>query len=165
LSLSTDAKAGRRFCSLSVSRKRQLVISSARLGLQHGDVCAQLGVVEQRLAGLCVASGEFARVVEPLAAQADVGDARAFVRQQELRAIPALVLLADQVANGHAHLVEEDFVEMVLAVDGVDRRIVMPGCGRSAGKMPLLLRASVSVRTRANTQSASAQWWSRSSGR
>ena len=28
---STDAKAGRRFCSLSVSRKRQLVISSARV--------------------------------------------------------------------------------------------------------------------------------------
>ena len=98
---------------------------------------------------------EFARVVEPLAAQTDVGDARAFVRQQELRAIPALVLLADQVASRHAHLVEEDFVEMVLAVDGVDRPDRDAGVlGRSAKDAFLLARLGIGARTRANTQSA-----------
>src|SRR3712207_8002906 len=44
---------------------------------------------------------------------ADAGDAGPFIGQQVLGAGPALVLLADQAFHGHAHVVQEDLVDLV----------------------------------------------------
>ncbi len=53
--------------------------------------------------------------------RADAGQARAFVGQQVLGAGPALVFLADEVLHRHADVVEEDLVDLVVAVQGDDR--------------------------------------------
>jgi hypothetical protein len=51
----------------------------------------------------------------------DVGDVGALVAEQVLGVGPALVLLADQVVGRHLHVVEEDLVHLVLAVEHDDR--------------------------------------------
>jgi hypothetical protein len=51
----------------------------------------------------------------------DTGDTRALVCQQRLGIGPALVLLADQVFDRHANVVELHLVQAVVVVDGLDR--------------------------------------------
>ena len=93
-------------------------------------------------------------------ANADAGIAAALVGQQEFRVGPALVFLADQVLHGDFHVVEENIVDLVLAVEHDDRP------DRDAGRFhvdqqernTLLLTASLLVRTRQKIQSA---YWPR----
>ena len=52
---------------------------------------------------------------------ADAGVVGALVAEQKFGVGPALVLLADQVVHRHLHIVEEDVVDLVLAIERDDR--------------------------------------------
>ena len=52
---------------------------------------------------------------------ADAGHAGTLVAEQEFGVGPALVFLADQVFDRHAHVFEKDVVDLVRTVDGDDR--------------------------------------------
>ncbi len=57
----------------------------------------------------------------PLLRLAQPCDAGAFVAEQELRHVPAAVLLVDAVLHRHAHVVEEHLVQVMAVVDRDDR--------------------------------------------
>ncbi|MCY1437633.1 hypothetical protein D9M71_538010 [compost metagenome] len=59
---------------------------------------------------------------------ADTGDAGALMSEQIFGACPTLVFLTDQVFNGDAHIVEKDFIDLVLTVQGDDRPNGDAGC-------------------------------------
>ncbi len=52
---------------------------------------------------------------------AEPRDAGAFVAEQELRHVPAAVLLVDAILHRHAHVVEEHLVQVMAVVDRDDR--------------------------------------------
>src|SRR6202035_891238 len=58
---------------------------------------------------------------QPFLGHADAGDARALVAEQEFGVIPALVFLADQIADGYLDVIEKYLVDLMAAVDGLDR--------------------------------------------
>lgn len=62
-----------------------------------------------------------AQLVQRRDREAHARDVGALVREQVFRVGPALVLFADPVLGGHAHVGEEHFVHFVLAVERDDR--------------------------------------------
>ena len=66
-------------------------------------------------------------------ARAGGADGNALVHQHRRGHPPAVVVLAEQVIGGHAHVGHEDFVELAAAVDLVDRADLdspVPSCRR-----------------------------------
>ena len=61
------------------------------------------------------------RGIDPLPRLAQPGDAGAFVAKQELRHVPAFVLLVNPHRDRHPDVVEEHFVQMVATIDRNDR--------------------------------------------
>ncbi len=92
-----------------------------QLDLAGRELLAERGILDDRLAAGLDLGGEIADAAQPLLGDADPGDAGALIAEQELGVVPALVLLADQVLVGHLDVVEEHFVDLDAAVDGLDR--------------------------------------------
>ena len=65
--------------------------------LDGGDLGAEALVGEKRLAVGLLDRGELLQAADARFGNADAGDAAAFVAEQELGVVPALVLLADQI--------------------------------------------------------------------
>ena len=87
---------------------------------------------------------------------ADRRDADPLVAEQELRVVPAAVELADEVLAGDADVLEPDLVDLVAAVDQLDRPDRRrPGLSMSMSsiEMPACFLASGSVRTSVKIQS------------
>ncbi len=72
---------------------------------------------------------------DPRLDDAGAGDAGPLVAEQELRVVPARVLLADELVGRDPDVVEEDLVDLVAAVDEADRpdRDARASSCRSAG--------------------------------
>ena len=64
--------------------------------------------------------GDALQRVQPGIGEAHAGDVRTLMRQEELGVGPALVLLADQVLDRHAHVGEPDLVHLGRPVDQRD---------------------------------------------
>ena len=86
-----------------------------------GDLAAEQGVFEQRLAVLLLLGGNTLEVGQCCFGGTDTSQAGTFVSQQVLGTGPALVLFANQVLDRHFDVVKEDFVDFVVAVQGDDR--------------------------------------------
>ena len=100
--------------------------------------------------------GELLDAAQPLLGDADAGDAGALVAEQEFGVVPALVLLADQVLDRHLDVVEEHLVDLVAAVDGLDRAhrdALRLHVDQDEGDAHLLLRIGVGA-AQAEDQSA-----------
>gem|GEM_PF-5844522 len=91
------------------------------LHLDLGDLSAEQRVFEHRLAIADFLHGDALEVRQHRLGRADAGQARALVGQQVLGAGPTLVFLTDKVFHRHADIVEEDLVDLVVAVQGDDR--------------------------------------------
>src|SRR3954466_9318048 len=91
------------------------------LDLAGRELVAEGRVLDDRLAAGFDLTGEIADAAEPLLGDTDARDAGALIAEQEFRVIPALVLLADQILDGHFDVVEEYLVDLGAAVDGLDR--------------------------------------------
>src|SRR4051812_12456445 len=91
------------------------------LDLDRGELLAKAGRLDQRHLADALEPGELLDAAQALLRDADAGDADALVAEQELGVVPALVLLPDEVLGRHAHVVEEDLVDLLAAVDGADR--------------------------------------------
>src|SRR5215207_4634723 len=99
------------------------------LDLDRGELLAEAGRLDQRHLADALDPGELLDAAEALLRDPDAGDADALVAEQELGVVPALVLLPDEVLGRHAHVVEEDLVDLLAAVDGLDR------ADRDAGRL------------------------------
>src|SRR6266700_3767021 len=92
-----------------------------QLDLDGGELLAKTRILDHRLAAGLDLGGELLDAADALLGDADAGNAGALVAEQELGVIPALVLLAHQVLDRHLDVVEEDLVDLMAAVDGLDR--------------------------------------------
>ena len=92
-----------------------------QLHLDGRHLLAEALVLDQRLVAGHHLGGQLLDALHALLGVADAGDARALVAEQELGAVPAAVLLADQVLDRHLDLVEEHLVHLMPAVHGLDR--------------------------------------------
>src|SRR5690606_4398170 len=86
-----------------------------------GDLGPEQRVFQQRLATLLLLGGDLLQVAQGRLGRTDTGQASTLVGQQVLGAGPALVLFAYQVLDRYPHVVEEHFVDFVVAVQGDDR--------------------------------------------
>ena len=91
------------------------------LDLDRGELLAETLVLDHRLAAGFDFRGQFLDAADALLGDADPRDAGTLVAEQEFGVVPALVLLADQVLEGHLDVVQKDFVDLIAAVDGLDR--------------------------------------------
>ncbi len=97
-------------------------LQRGQVDLQLGDLALEEGVGQQGAAGV----GQLGRghLTDPLQATLGTrhpGDAGALVGQQRLGAGPALVLVEDAVLHRHLHIIQEDIVDLVAALQGDDR--------------------------------------------
>ena len=90
------------------------------LELDLRDAIAEAGILDQRAAVMELAGCNFLEPLQCAFAIADAGIIGALVREQEFCVSPALVFLADQVFHRHLHVVEENIVDFVFAVDRDD---------------------------------------------
>ncbi len=84
------------------------------------DAVAETSILDQRALIMELVSCD---VLEPLQcafAIADTGIVGTLVREQEFCVSPAVVFLADQVFHRHLHVIEENVVDFVFAVDRDD---------------------------------------------
>src|SRR5262249_27715504 len=92
-----------------------------QLDLAGRKLFAEAGILDHGTAARLDLGGEVLDAADSVLRHAGPGDAGALIAEQEFGVVPALVLLADQVLVGHLDIVEEDFVDLVAAVDGLDR--------------------------------------------
>src|SRR5215470_13926718 len=92
-----------------------------QLHLDGRDLHAEPLVLDQRLVADALKGGDLLEPADARLRGADTGDAGALVTEQEFGVIPAAAFLADAVLDGHAHVVEEHFVDLAAAIDGLDR--------------------------------------------
>src|SRR5690606_14552822 len=85
------------------------------------DLRTEQGVFKQRLAALFLFGGNLLQVAQGRLGGADAGQAGTLVGQQVLGAGPALVLFTDQVFHRYAYVIEEHFVDFMVAVQSDDR--------------------------------------------
>ena len=94
-------------------------LEGEQLVLELGDPGGDQRVVEQRepprVGGVLLGLRQ-----HPLG-RADRRDADPLVAEQELRVVPAVVELADEVLGRHPHVLEPHLVDLVAAVDQLDR--------------------------------------------
>src|SRR3954453_8401714 len=90
------------------------------LDLAGRELVAEGRVLDDRLAAGFDLAGEIANAAEPLLGEADPRDAGALIADEEFRAMPTLVRLADQVLDGHFAVVEEHLVDCGAAFYGLD---------------------------------------------
>ena len=104
-------------------------IERGQVHLHLGNLLRKQRVVHQRTAvlGLLHASDGL-EPVQLFTGSADLGDAKALVREQELGVVPALVLLTHEVLSRNADVVEEDLVHLVIVVEQHNRLHFDPGC-------------------------------------
>jgi len=124
-----------------------------QLHLHRRELLAEARQLDQRTAVIRRRSGELADAAQPLLRYADAGDADALVAEQEFGVVPALVLLADAILERHAHVIEENFVDLVAAVDRHDRAHRNPRClhvDENEGNAFLLFRARIGAREQEN---------------
>ena len=86
-----------------------------REAAREGAVFGQGVAVAARVVGHLLQSLQLTRGAAQLSHQ------YALVREQQLAVAPAVTFLADQVLARHPHLVEEDFVDVRVAVHRADR--------------------------------------------
>ena len=128
-----------------------------KIDLDGGDLGAELGVLAEGTAVAHLLSGDPLELGQEPRGEADAGDAGALVRQEIFGISPALALLADEVRLGHAHIVEEDRVDLRTAVNGDDRRhrdAGAPHVHEEEGDAFLLLARTSAVRTKQKIMSA-----------
>ena len=139
-----------------------------QLDLAGRELFAEALVLDDRLAAGFDLGGQILDAAQPLLGNADAGDAGALVAEQEFGVIPALVLLADQVLDRHLDVVEEHFVDLAAAVDGLDRAhgdALRLHVEHDEGDAHLLLRAGIGAAQAEDPCRRAAPAWSRSSGR
>ena len=81
-----------------------------------GEPGREQGIVKHP--GRC---GVFLHLGEAHFGPPDAGDAGALVAQQEFRVRPALILFSHKLIGGHANVGEEQLVDLVAAIDRLDR--------------------------------------------
>src|SRR3546814_15485920 len=78
-----------------------------QIDLQLGDLALEEGVVDQRPVAVEFGARDRLDALDAALRRGDPGDAGALVREQELGAGPALVLLIDTLLARHADILEE----------------------------------------------------------
>ena len=85
--------------------------------LDRGELLAEARSLDQRRAADRSSPRQARGCGAALLRDADARDADALVAEQVFGVVPALVFLADEILDRHAHVVEEDLVDLVAAVD------------------------------------------------
>lgn len=98
-----------------------------QLALELGDPGGQQRVVEQRAVPGRNRPRARLGVGQATLDPPDRSDTDALVAEQELGIVPAAVLFPDKLVRRDAHIVEEDLVDLVVAVDELDRPRRGPG--------------------------------------
>ena len=100
---------------------RICVISSALSSTSTAATfSAEALVLDQRPVTRHDARRQFLDALHALLGIADARNSRPLVAQQELGAIPAAMLLANEVTDRHLHVVEENLVDLASAIHGDD---------------------------------------------
>ena len=109
------------FCPVcSADSTRSSVISSVSISTSISDI--RTAISGSSMARPVASDSARSETVLQRVAQLGRGDAGAALEFEQVLAVgPALAFLADAVGDGHADVVEEHLVDLVVAADGQDR--------------------------------------------
>src|SRR5205807_362185 len=92
-----------------------------QIDLDFGELLAELEILDHRLAAGLYLGGQLLDAADALLGNTDAGNSSALIAEQELGVVPPLVFLANQILERHLDVIKEHLVDLMPAVDGLDR--------------------------------------------